>query len=45
LSGSPARREAARACAETYPWSATVAAMLDVHAELTPRANVTIRTA
>ena len=33
----PVRRPAARRCAEGYPWAATVAAMLDVHAEVTGR--------
>jgi alpha-1,6-mannosyltransferase len=28
------RRHAARRAAEAYPWSATIKAMLDVHAEL-----------
>lgn len=42
LSDRPHGRAAARTCAETYPWSATVAAMMDVHAEVTQRAAVAI---
>ncbi|HEY2983012.1 MAG TPA: glycosyltransferase [Jatrophihabitantaceae bacterium] len=43
LSGTPHRRDAARACAEAYPWSATVATMLGVHAAVVRRADATIR--
>jgi len=32
----------ARACAEAYPWSATVATMLGVHAEVVRRADAMI---
>ena len=35
LAGRPPGREAARCRAEAYPWSATIASMLDVHAEVT----------
>ncbi|HYU04599.1 MAG TPA: DUF2334 domain-containing protein [Jatrophihabitantaceae bacterium] len=42
LSGAAHLREAARACAEAYPWSATVATMLGVHAEVVRRADATI---
>ena len=45
LSTAPHAREAARACAEAYPWSATVAAMSAVHAEVTRQAAVAIRPA
>ena len=34
---APTRSAAARRCAESFPWSATVAAMLDLHAEFAPR--------
>jgi hypothetical protein len=42
LSGTAHRRDAARACAEAYPWSATVATMLGVHAEVARRGDATI---